>query len=49
MVWPVLKQLDHFKTVQVCNWSVAYICVYVYIYIYIYIYICACVSSFLFT
>ena len=24
MVWPVLKRLDHFKTVQVCNWSVTF-------------------------
>ncbi len=26
MVWPILKRLDHLKTVQVCNWSVTYIC-----------------------
>ncbi len=47
MVWPVIKQLDHFKTVQVCNWSVAYICVCVCIYIYIYIYVRVCLLFYL--
>ncbi len=30
MVWPIFKRLDHFKTVQVCNWSVVWTYVILY-------------------